>query len=263
MTVHTPTETEQPATQKAILKHRRGSRWMHWINFPLIVIMVWSGIRIYWAEDVYAFGFLDWEWFKFFPESFYESLDLNRHLARGLAFHFNFAWLFTINGLAFVIYTWRTREWRQLAPNRRSLRGSLDVLLHDLRIRKEEPPKRGRYNEAQRLTYSLVILLGALAILSGFAIFKPTQVFPLTWILGGYTSARIIHFAVTIAFVLFFVVHILQVARAGWRNFTSMVTGYELVDIEPEEPARFAESAEPEEWVHSVPPDQPQETADA
>ena len=103
-----------------------------------------------------------------------------------------------------------------------------------------------------------MILLGALAILSGFAIFKPTQVFPLTWILGGYTSARVIHFSVTIAFMLFFVVHILQVARAGWRNFTSMVTGYELVDIEPDEPATYAESAEPEEWVHSVPPDQPQ-----
>ena len=79
---------------------------MHWINFPLIVIMVWSGIRIYWAERVYAFGFLDWEWFKFFPESFYEPLDINNNLARGLAFHFNFAWLFVINGLAFVIYTW-------------------------------------------------------------------------------------------------------------------------------------------------------------
>ena len=151
---------------------------MHWINFPLIVIMIWSGLRIYWAEDVYAFGILDWEWFKFFPESFYESLDLNRHLARGLAFHFNFAWLFTINGLAFVIYTWRTGEWRELAPNKRSLRGSLDVLLHDLRIRKEEPAKRGRYNEAQRVTYSLVIVLGSFGCSQRLCNFQTNPSFP-------------------------------------------------------------------------------------
>jgi hypothetical protein len=29
--------------------------------------------------------------------------------------------------------------------------------------------------------------------------------------------------------VLFFVVHIAQVIRAGWNNFRAMVTGYELV----------------------------------
>ena len=110
-----------------------------------------------------------------------------------------------------------------------ALRDSWQVLLHDLHIRKEAPARRGRYNEAQRLTYSLVLVLGALAIASGFAIFKPTQLSPLTWLLGGYTSARVIHFAVTIAFIVFFVVHIAQVARAGWRNFTSMVTGYERV----------------------------------
>jgi thiosulfate reductase cytochrome b subunit len=217
---------------------------MHWINFPLLLIMIYSGLRIYWAEDVYAFGIFGWEWFAFFPDGFYETLDIERRLARGLAFHFNFAWLFTLNGLAYAIYTWRTGEWREIFPSRQHVKGMVrDVthtVLHDLHLRKTPPPVRGRYNEVQRLTYSLVLVLGALAILSGFAIFKPTQLSFLTWMLGGYTSARVIHFAVTIAFVLFFVVHILQVARSGWRNFMSMVTGYELQkrDSSPsEEPA--------------------------
>ena len=241
-----PTERRSPAvttlgratkpTRVAVLKHRRGSRWMHWINFPLIVIMIYSGLRIYRAEEIYAFGILGWEWFAFFPDWFNESLDLDQRLARGLAFHFNFAWLFTLNGVAYAVYTWRTGEWREILPTRQHVKDMVrDVshtVLHDLRLRKAAPPVRGRYNEAQRLTYSLVLILGALAIVSGFAIFKPTQLSPLTWMLGGYTSARVIHFGVTIAFVLFFVIHILQVARAGWRNFTSMVTGYELRDEE-------------------------------
>lgn len=210
---------------------------MHWINFPLLVIMIHSGLRIYWAEDVYAFGILGWEWFAFFPDAIYETFDLERRLARGLAFHFNFAWLFTINGIVYGIYLWRTGGWRDILPTRQHLRAVVrDVthtVLHDLHLRKEAPEKRGHYNEAQRLTYTLVLVLGALAIVSGFAIFKPTQLSPLTWLLGGYTSARVIHFSVTIAFMLFFVVHILQVARAGWRNFTSMVTGYEVRDRAP------------------------------
>jgi hypothetical protein len=30
--------------------------------------------------------------------------------------------------------------------------------------------------------------------------------------------------------VVFFVIHIAQVIRAGWNNFRAMVTGFEVVD---------------------------------
>ena len=45
---------------------------------------------------------------------------------------------------------------------------------------------------------------------------------------GGYKMARIIHFALTIGYVLFFLIHIFQVIRAGWNNFRAMVTGFEV-----------------------------------
>jgi len=47
--------------------------------------------------------------------------------------------------------------------------------------------------------------------------------------------SRIIHFALTIGYALFFVIHIVQVIIAGWNNFRAMVTGFEVkkvVDIE-------------------------------
>ena len=81
-------EADGGAGPVARLKHPRAIRWLHWINFPLLAVMIWSGIRIYWAEDVYAIGVGGWEWFAFFPDTVYDKLDLDRHLARGMAFHF-------------------------------------------------------------------------------------------------------------------------------------------------------------------------------
>lgn len=203
---------------------------MHWINFPLLTIMMWSGMRIYWAEDIYAFGILDWEIFTFFPDWFYGSLDLDRRLARGLAFHLSFSWLFVLNGIVYGIYTLSTGEWRRLVPRRDSARTGWLTVLHDLHLRKEAPVADGGYNGAQRCAYSFIVALGGLAVLTGFAIFKPTQLGFLTAMFGGYEMARRIHFAITIMFALFFVVHIMQVVRAGWRKCSPMLTGYEIVE---------------------------------
>jgi hypothetical protein len=30
-------------------KHPLAIRWFHWINFPLLGLMIWSGLLIYWA----------------------------------------------------------------------------------------------------------------------------------------------------------------------------------------------------------------------
>lgn len=216
----------------AVETHPRAIRWMHWVNFPLLLLMTYSGLRIYWAEDVYRIGLGDWTLFAFFPEWFYQALDLDRHLADGLAWHFFFGWLFAGNGLLYVLFTLVSGEWRELRPERGSLRRSWQVLLHDLRLRDEPPPRRGLYNDAQRLTYTAVVLMGAGSVLTGLAIYKPIQ---LGWLLaafGGYQPARAIHFALTIGYVLFFVVHVGQVARAGWGSFSSMVTGYQRVAVD-------------------------------
>ena len=225
----------------AVLKHRRASRWMHWINFPLLTIMIWSGLRIYWADVRDPFGFgvglVGWHWFDFLPDFINDPLGLERKLARGLAFHFTFGWLFTLNGVAYAIYTWRSREYRHLLPDRHSLKDAVQVTKHDMFMRSKPMPPQGRYNGAQRLSYSLIVGLGGIAVLTGFAIYRPTQLNILTTLFGGYESARTIHFFVTISFLVFFVIHIMQVVRAGWANFASMVTGYELLKPGAEHPA--------------------------
>ena len=220
-------ESERPLVG-AVHKHTLAKRWMHWVNFPLLTVMVWSGLLIYWAFDPYRIGWGDWTLVHFFPDGFYEALDLDRKLARGMAYHFAFGWLFTLNGVAYVLYTALSGEWRHLVPDRRDWRDAFLVVLHDLRIRKAAPPQ-GRYNAAQKISYLGVIVMGALAVATGLAIYKPTQLAWLAALFGGYQGARAVHFVLTMLFVAFFVVHIAQVVRAGWRNFASMVTGYERV----------------------------------
>jgi thiosulfate reductase cytochrome b subunit len=72
------------------------------------------------------------------------------------------------------------------------------------------------------------VLMGAGSLLTGLAIYKPTQAHWLTSLLGGYEMARWLHFWLTMSFCGFFLVHVGQVVLAGWNNFRSMVSGYEI-----------------------------------
>jgi thiosulfate reductase cytochrome b subunit len=212
-------------------KHPRAIRWMHWVNVPVLAIMIWSGLLIYWANDVYEVRLAGVTLFHFFPDWFYRAFDLDHGLAVGMAWHFTFMWFFALNGLGYVIYTFASGEWRHLLPNRHTPREAWNVVLHDLRLRKGPLPS-AKFNGAQRLAYTGVILMGAGSLLTGLAIYKPTQFAWLTTLLGGYSWARMEHFTLTLGYVAFFVVHIAQVIRAGWNNFRAMVTGYELVRAE-------------------------------
>ena len=212
-------------------KHSLASRWFHWINFPLLAVMVASGVLIYWAYDPYRIGIGRFTLFHFFPDWFYNLARVEHKLALGMAIHFAFAWLFAINGLAYVAYTLASGEWRALAPDRKSFREAIQVAMHDAGFDVPLPPQ-GRYNAAQRITYSAIVLMGGLSLVTGAAIYKPAQLGWLATLCGGYQWARFEHFWLTMGYVVFFVVHIAQVIRAGWGNFRSMVAGYDLAKAE-------------------------------
>jgi thiosulfate reductase cytochrome b subunit len=212
-------------------KHPFAIRWFHWVNFPVLATMIWSGLLIYWANDVYRVGVGGVTLFKFFPKSFYRVLGVDHRLAEGMAWHFLFMWFFAINGLLYVLYTAFSGEWRHLLPTRQSLREAVQVVLHDLRLSKIKPPRR-KFNGAQQIAYTSIIVMGAGSLVTGLSIYKPTQFAWLTSLLGGYEWARFEHFLLTAGYVLFFLVHIAQVVKAGWNNFSAMVTGYEVVSTE-------------------------------
>ena len=188
--------------RRIVAKHPKAIRWFHWINFPLITVMMWSGALIYWANDVYRVGF-------------------------GMAWHFTFLWLFVVNGFCYVMYAIVSGEWRHVVPRRGAFREAIQVTLHDLGLSKVMPPRK-KFNGAQQIAYTVIVLMGAGSLLTGLAIWRPVQFAWLTALLGGYQAARLEHFMLTLGYLAFFLVHIVQVIRAGWNNLRSMITGYEL-----------------------------------
>jgi len=216
--------------KRLVRRHRLATRWFHWVNFPLLAVMIWSGALIYWASAVYRIGAGGHTLLRMtLSQPMYHRLRLDYRLAEGMAVHFFFMWLFAINGIAYVIYTIVSGEWRDLLPDSHSWREAWQQTLHDLHLRRVAPPHE-RYNGAQRIAYTGIILAGLGSLVTGLAIYKPVQLGWLARLLGGYPMARFFHFWLTIGYLVFFVVHVLQVVRTGWNNFRAMVIGVEVVD---------------------------------
>jgi thiosulfate reductase cytochrome b subunit len=225
------------ATIRLERKHALAIRWMHWVNFPVLFTMIWSGLLIYWNDSdnayqhphaVYRVGVGSLTLVRLFPPWFWKAINAPYRVTEGLGYHFFFMWLFAINGILYVSYLVVSGEWRLLMPERKSIRDAIQVTLVDLHLRKGFPPQK-KYNGAQRIAYSAVILMGLGSLVTGLSIYKPTQVHWVTTLLGGYEMARWEHFWLTMGFCAFFVVHVVQVVLAGWNNFRSMVSGYEIV----------------------------------
>jgi thiosulfate reductase cytochrome b subunit len=235
-----PAEPGPVATLRLDRKHPLAIRWMHWINFPVLFTMIWSGILIYWNDsdnaykhphEVYRVGIGPVTLFRFFPPWFYRLIDAPYQVTRALGYHFFFMWLFAINGIVYAIYLLVSREWRFIVPDRRSVSEAIQVTLVDLHLRKGLPPQT-KYNGAQKIAYTSVIAMGLGSLVTGLAIYKPTQTHWLTTLVGGYEMARWFHFWLTMGFCGFFVVHVAQVMLAGWNNFRAMVSGYEIRPVD-------------------------------
>ena len=75
----------------------------------------------------------------------------------------------------------------------------------------QKAPPHGKFNAAQQLAYTSVIVLAMVGVLSGFAIYKPVQLQWLALVFTGYSGAHLAHFAIMILFSGFILMHLVQV----------------------------------------------------
>jgi len=146
--------------------------------------------------------------------------------------HFQAAWVVVLTGLLYVIYGLLAGHFRKnLLPHvaDRSWRGFSTAVLRQLRFKRPTESEAWSYNVIQRLAYLFVIfILFPLVVWTGLAM-SPAFVsaYPATVnLLGGQQSARTLHLFVSLALLLFVVVHVVMVWRAGFRSrMRAMITG--------------------------------------
>ncbi len=152
-------------------------------------------------------------------------------LSMGRHWHFFFAWLFVVNGIAYVSYgVFSGHLTRDLLPTRTELRNIGRSIKDHLLLRHPSGDAAKRYNVLQNLAYLLVIFgLLPLVILAGWAMSpRLGAVFP-GWVdlLGGRQSARTLHFLAATGLLAFVLVHVFEVIISGvWNQLRSMLTGW-------------------------------------
>jgi thiosulfate reductase cytochrome b subunit len=188
--------------------HPLAVRITHWTNAMAMTVMIASGWRIYNASPLFGFVFPGW-------------LTLGNWLGGALAWHFAAMWLLAGNFAVYLGYGWASGHIR-----RRLLPLSPREIWRDatLALRFRLPHHGTQYNAVQRLLYVLAGGAIGLAILSGLAIWKPVQLYPLSIALGGYEMARRVHFLAMAGIAGFIAVHLSLVAIVP-RTLRPMITG--------------------------------------
>jgi thiosulfate reductase cytochrome b subunit len=146
--------------------------------------------------------------------------------------HFQSAWLVIFTGLLYIVSGFFTGHLRKnLLPAKADLSWPAfsSAIASHLRFERPSPAEAWSYNVLQRLAYLFVIfILFPLVIWTGLAM-SPAFVSAVPAavnLLGGQQSARTLHFFVSLALVLFLLVHVGMVWLAGFRTrMGAMITG--------------------------------------
>jgi thiosulfate reductase cytochrome b subunit len=197
------------AEDKTQIIHPWWLRMTHWLNALAVFIMLTSGWRIYDASPIFAFRI---------PQ----TLTLGGWLAGALQWHFAAMWLLVVNGLIYIVVSVATgRLWRQLLPIRlKQLTADLTAALKGQLAHEDIR----HYNAVQKLAYWFVIVDTALLIVSGLVLWKSVQFPILREFMGGYDSARKIHFYAMSGLLGFIFVHLALVVLVP-RTLLAMIRG--------------------------------------
>ncbi len=216
-------------------RHHWIVRATHWGTAIVIPGMISSGLQIYGAYP--RFGDRGDPYFPnpFQDLVFPEWARLGGWLAGGLNWHFFLMWPLMIVGATYLVYLAGSGEWRKLLFRPRDLRPAVEMQKYYLRLRRDHPAQ-GKHNALQKLSYSFVIVLGVLSILTGWAIYQPAQLSWLTTAFGGFQAARYWHFLAVWLFVGFIAVHVVMVFVADPPSLRAMLTGTYRGRFQSDEP---------------------------
>jgi thiosulfate reductase cytochrome b subunit len=274
-----PLEAATTAAPRRVYRHPLPVRLMHWINVVCLVVLLGSGLNIfnahpalYWGHDSSGkpwlsmrgenttagpigktrLGGTDFDTTgvlglsevngrptaRAFPS--WATIPGPQWLAMARRWHLFFAWLFVVNGVAYVLYTIFSRHLaRDLVPTRFELRNVGRSILDHIKLKHPTGDAALRYNVLQSLTYLVVIFgLLPLVVICGMALSPRLNAVFTGWVdlLGGRQSARSLHFLAALGLVLFVVVHVAEVVIAGvWNEMRSMITGWYRVPEDSKE----------------------------
>jgi thiosulfate reductase cytochrome b subunit len=248
-----------------VRRHHPLVRWSHWLNVPILLGLILSGIAIYWASPIYQhtpdpqtgnFDYLAdigiWicahvpglHHYSNPPNWVYNHMSLGPGmLADALRLHWLCAYLFMLNGLVYGAGLILGGGWRSLLPRRTDLRDAVKMFRYYMvlpfawlaRRTWPHPHFNTKYNALQRMAYFSIPVAGCLSVATGWAIHKPMQLSWLAALFGGFDKARIWHFWLLWLFVLFVVPHVILVLADGWDTLRSMIVGWSMKVKDPEE----------------------------
>ena len=166
------------------------------------------------------------------PRAFpaWATIPDNQYLAEARAWHIFFAWLFVLNGLAYILYGFASRHVaRDLVPTRDDWRSIGRSIVDHLLLRHSRGEASKRYNVLQKLAYlGVVFVVLPLLVLMGLAMSPRLDALWPGWVdfVGGRQSARTLHFALACLLIAFVAVHVFEVLVSGvWNHLRSMITG--------------------------------------
>jgi len=200
--------------------HPLSRRILHWVMALSILVMIGSGWRIYNASPIFDFTFPEWITLGGDVDA-----SLARHgdpgVASAIAWHFAAMWTLAIAYILFLLWGIVSGHFRRdfLPVGPRSV---MRDMMAALRFRLEH--RLGEYNAVQKLAYWAVLAAVAVMLLSGIAIWKPVQTYPLELLFGGFQGARIVHFLVMAGIVFFLLIHV-GLTLLVPRTLLAMVAG--------------------------------------
>jgi thiosulfate reductase cytochrome b subunit len=259
--------SKQPGVLVTVLvtkRHHLLVRWSHWLNVPILLGLILSGISIYWASPIYQHkpdpitGNFDLAadigiWicdnvpglhrYSSPPDWVYNHMSPGPGmLAVALRLHWLCAYAFMLNGAVYVAGMIAGGGWRGLLPRRTDLFDALRMFRYYIGfplaklVRRQwpHPISNAKYNALQRAVYFTIPIAGLLSVTTGWAIHKPMQFHSLAAIFGGFDGTRVWHFWLMWVFILFVVLHVILVFTDGWDTLRGMITDWSARVRRPE-----------------------------